>query len=132
GRPPAGSKPAGAPPAPTTAPGRPGERGQQEFVPCRIGNRTECLVEFRRAPPIDHNIPARCRTSPSSRCPVCRTPPQPPPRSGEGEQKGNKRGCSTCSPRKEVAAVFLPLSASGRGLGGGVLETVSARGRAGH
>src|SRR4051794_39760141 len=58
---------------------------------------------WRRAPTSTPWPPGYRRTS------ICNSPsPQPPPRSGEGEED-----------------CLLPLPASGRGLGGGVVESVA-------
>src|SRR5262245_38851727 len=49
--------------------------------------------------------------------------PQPPPRGGEGEKDSSDllpRGAGRATP---LVPLLLPLSASGRGLGGGVLQT---------
>src|SRR5262249_39943973 len=59
------------------------------------------------------------KTPLSQRTPRYPCEPPPPPRSGEGEQNGNRRTLLISLPR-EVGVVCLPLSASGRGLGGGV------------
>src|SRR5262249_8593840 len=57
---------------------------------------------------------SNCDKNPSS---------HPPPRSGEGEQKGNNVILHFL-PQRGVGLVLLPLSASGRGVGGGVTEGV--------
>src|SRR5262249_47125449 len=50
-------------------------------------------------------------------------PPTPSPKRRGGAEGDRRRACSS-SPLRGVAAVFLPLSASGRGPRRGVLQTI--------
>src|SRR5262245_39344429 len=87
--------------------------GGQRGTACHEGRSPHIVTNFP--------FPSRRANRPVTRPSLPENPsPQPPPRSGEGEQKGNNLTLLTPTPHRVVGAVFLPLSASGRGSGGGV------------